>query len=77
MFASHDDRDTEGREYAVRGMTCAHCVMSVTEQVQQVPGVTGVEVDLPTGRVVVRGESFSDAAIRHAVDEIGYEVVAS
>ena len=32
--------------YAVAGMTCEHCVRSVTEEVSEVPGVTAVEVDL-------------------------------
>ena len=32
--------------YAVAGMTCEHCVRSVTEEVSEVPGVTGVDVDL-------------------------------
>ena len=69
--------DNSSREYAVKGMTCGHCVMSVTEEVEQVPGVTGVDVDLEAGRVVVRGDGFSDKAVREAVDEAGYEVVGS
>jgi copper chaperone len=77
MCASNDTTDTNAREYAVNGMTCGHCVMSVSEEVEQVPGVTGVEVDLTAGRVVVSGEGFSDEAIRAAVDEVGYEVVTS
>ena len=67
----------EDREYAVAGMTCGHCVMSVTEEVEQVPGVRAVDVELQSGRMVVRGEGFSDDAVRAAVDEAGYEVVAS
>jgi copper chaperone len=69
--------DNSTREYAVKGMTCGHCVMSVTEEVEQVPGVTGVAVELETGRVVVRGDGFSDEAIHEAVHEAGYEVVGS
>ena len=69
--------DHSSREYAVKGMTCGHCVMSVTEEVEQAPGVTGVDVDLETGRVVVRGDVFSDEAIHEAVHEAGYEVVSS
>ena len=69
--------DISSREYAVKGMTCGHCVMSVTEEVEQVPGVTGVDVDLETGSVVVRGDGFSDEAIQKAVHEAGYEVVGS
>ena len=77
MCASADNTSSDEREYAVKGMTCGHCVVAVTEEVEQVPGVTGVEVDLQAGRVVVRGEGFSDEAVRTAVDEAGYEVVAS
>jgi copper chaperone len=77
MCPSHDKSSTDSREYAVAGMTCRHCVMAVTEEVEQVPGVTGVDVELENGRVVVRGDGFSDDAIRDAVDEAGYEVVGS
>ena len=62
--------------YTVKGMTCEHCVKSVTEEVSEIPGVTGVEVDLPTGRVTVASDRLvDDAAIRAAVTEAGYEVV--
>jgi copper ion binding protein len=76
-MCTHDSSSTVDREYAVKGMTCGHCVMAVTQEVEQVPGVTGVDVDLDSGRVVVRGDGFSDEAIREAVDEAGYEVLAS
>jgi copper chaperone len=60
--------------YAVAGMTCEHCVRSVTEEVSEVPGVTAVEVDLAGGRVSVQGDA-DDAAVRDAVAEAGYRVV--
>jgi copper chaperone len=62
--------------YSVAGMTCEHCVLSVREEVSEIPGVTGVEVDLPTGRLTVHGHGFDDGAVRAAVAEAGYEVVA-
>lgn len=34
--------------FTVVGMTCSHCVMSVTEEVNQVAGVQDIEVDLAT-----------------------------
>jgi copper chaperone CopZ len=61
------------REYTVNGMTCDHCVLSVTEEVTDVAGVEGVDVELSSGRLVVRGDA-DDAAIRAAVIEAGYEV---
>ena len=62
------------RDYVVRGMTCAHCVMSVREEVSEVPGVRAVEVDLASGRMTVSGENLSDDAVRAAVADAGYEV---
>jgi len=59
--------------YAVPGMTCSHCRTAVSEEVTQVDGVTAVEVDLDTKRVVVRGEDVSDAEVRVAIREAGYE----
>jgi copper chaperone CopZ len=64
------------RSYTVSGMTCAHCVLSVTEEVSGVAGVRSVDVDLATGRMVVAGEGFTDEAVSAAVDEAGYEVTA-
>lgn len=64
------------RVYVVSGMTCEHCVRSVTEEVSEVEGVAGVAVDLASGRLTVSGGEFSDAAISAAVAEAGYEVVA-
>jgi len=61
--------------YKVAGMTCGHCVMAVTQEVGEVPGVDHVEVDLDGGRLVVRGEGVSEEAVRAAVDEAGYAVV--
>jgi len=60
--------------YSVPGMTCQHCVNSVTTEVSAVPGVENVEVDLEAKTVTVVGGE--DAAIRAAIDEAGYEVAA-
>ncbi|MEU7986584.1 heavy-metal-associated domain-containing protein [Streptosporangium canum] len=60
--------------YTVTGMTCGHCVSSVKEEVGEVPGVTGVDVDLQSGRVDVSGDPLDDAAVRAAIAEAGYEV---
>jgi copper chaperone len=60
--------------YTVQGMTCEHCVLSVREEVSEVAGVHGVDVDLASGRMIVTGEGVSDEAVRAAVAEAGYEV---
>jgi copper chaperone len=64
------------REYTVKGMTCEHCVLSVSEEVSEIAGVRDVDVELASGRLVVRGAGVSDDAVRAAVADAGYEVVA-
>lgn len=59
--------------YTVTGMTCGHCVTSVTEEVSKISGVTDVAVDLPTGAVTVTSaEPVAEADVRAAVEEAGY-----
>jgi copper chaperone len=62
--------------YAVSGMTCNHCVISVREEVGEIAGVTAVDVDLASGRLTVAGDNVRDEAVRAAVAEAGYEVIA-
>jgi copper chaperone len=64
---------SDDRTFNVTGMTCGHCTKAVAEEVLQVPGVRGVDVDLDSGTLTVRGEAADDA-IRKAVDEAGYAV---
>ena len=64
--------------YTVVGMTCGHCVNSVTEEVSQVPGVTAVDVDLASGGLTVTSDvPVEDSAVRAAVEEAGYQVAGS
>ena len=63
------------KSYTVTGMTCDHCVRAVTQELQGLPGVTDVEIDLPSGRVTVRSDApLDDASVAAAVDEAGYEL---
>ena len=59
----------------VTGMTCGHCVASVTEEVQEIPGVEHVDVVLETGALTVTSaEPLDDAAVQAAVEEAGYQL---
>ena len=61
--------------YTVSGMTCAHCVSAVTEEVAKIDGVTDVGVDLASGQVTVESaRAIDDGEIAAAVDEAGYTV---
>jgi copper chaperone len=66
---------TTTREYTVEGMTCQHCVLSVTEEVSEVAGAENVDVELASGSLRVSGD-VNDEAVRKAVEEAGYAVKA-
>jgi copper chaperone len=68
--------ENTARIFTVTGMTCDHCVLSVTEEVADVAGVGTVDVDLASGRVAVTGADLDDEAIAAAVEAAGYEVVS-
>jgi copper chaperone len=38
-------------EIIVKGMSCGHCAAAVTKALEALPGVSGVQVDLTSGRV--------------------------
>jgi copper chaperone len=61
--------------YTVTGMTCGHCVSSVTEEVSELPGVTDIQVELESGRVTVTSDApLGEDKVRAAVEEAGYSL---
>jgi copper chaperone CopZ len=61
--------------WTVTGMTCGHCVTSVTEEVSEIAGVTDVDVVLETGAVTVTSDRRLDEGdVRTAVEEAGYQL---
>ncbi|WP_323097246.1 heavy-metal-associated domain-containing protein [Intrasporangium sp. YIM S08009] len=68
---------TRTTTYTVVGMTCGHCVSSVSEEVGAIVGVQMVDVDLSTGALTVTADaSVDEPAVRAAVEEAGYTLDA-
>ncbi|MGZ4661064.1 MAG: heavy-metal-associated domain-containing protein [Arthrobacter sp.] len=65
----------------VSGMTCGHCVSSVSEELEALAGVETVDVDLNAGGVstvtITSDTELAPAEIGEAVAEAGYLVVAN
>ena len=59
--------------YSVPAIHCAHCGMSIREEVSAVEGVEAVEVDIDGKVVTIRGRGLSDQKLRAAIEEAGYE----
>ena len=59
--------------YNVAGMTCGGCAGKVTGEVELIPGVTRIDVDLATGGITVTSdEPVADEAVKEAVEKAGY-----
>jgi copper chaperone len=69
--------DGEQRTFSVSGMTCAHCVAAVREEVGGLPGVSDVDVDLDSGALIVGGERLDGEVVRAAVEAAGYSLAAA
>lgn len=62
--------------YKVDGMTCGHCVNSVTQEVSSIAGVLSVNVDLGSGTVTIESrEPLSRDDVAAAIDEAGYTLI--
>ncbi|WP_278610348.1 heavy-metal-associated domain-containing protein [Paenarthrobacter ureafaciens] len=65
----------------VSGMTCGHCVSSVSEELEALNGVEEVSVDLNPGGLstvtITSTSALSPTEIGEAVAEAGYVVVAN
>ena len=63
--------------FTIAGMSCGHCVASVTEAITKLDHVSHVDVDLNTGSVTVRSEEPVDPLVfSAAIDAAGFEVVS-
>lgn len=62
----------------VTGMTCGHCVHSVSEELNKIEGVLDTSVDLETGLVTINSQSpIVDEILQKAVNEAGYQIQES
>jgi copper chaperone len=72
------DSHSHTQTLSVAGMTCGHCVASVTEELRELPGVDQVNVDLVAGGTstvtVTSTQPLDDDAVQAAVEEAGYQL---
>jgi len=61
----------------LEGMTCGHCVMSVTKELSKLDGAADVQVDLATQSAhLTLADSVTEAQITEAIDEAGYKLIS-
>ena len=60
----------------VKGMSCQHCVASVTKALSEIKGITDVQVNLEKGEAAFNQQSpVPMDTIKNAITKIGFEVV--
>jgi copper ion binding protein len=61
----------------IQGMTCQHCVRSVTKALGSIPGIKNLRVDLVNGEATFENtQNVSMLNIRKAVEDAGYKVLS-
>ena len=79
--ALETESEKEGEEqmatvFKVKGMSCQHCVMSVTKALNQLEGIKNVQVDLQQGEVRFENpNAVPSDRIKKAIEDAGYEVI--
>ena len=62
----------------VKGMSCQHCVMSVTKALSQLEGIKNIQVDLAKGEVRFdNSKEVTSNRIEKAIQDAGYEIIQS
>ncbi|MDF2880390.1 MAG: copper ion binding protein [Clostridiaceae bacterium] len=64
------------KKILVEGMSCMHCVKHVTDALNEVNGVSNVNVSLDTKTATIEAnDNVKDQDIKAAIEDAGYEVV--
>lgn len=59
----------------IEGMSCQHCVASVKDALEKIPGVSAVTVELDKKQAQYKGEVDAEA-VKAAIIGIGFDVVS-
>lgn len=64
------------KKILVEGMSCGHCVNHVKEALNELNGITSVDVNLADRTAIIEASvDVKDEDIKFALDDAGYEVV--
>ena len=59
---------------SIKGMSCPHCVASTKKALEDIPGISNVEVNLEKGEASYDGE-VDTKVVKEAIIKIGFEVI--
>lgn len=60
---------------SIKGMSCPHCVASSKKALEQIPGISNVDINLEKGEACFDGD-VDQKLVKEAIEKIGFEVVS-
>ena len=66
---------TKTDTFQITGMTCNHCVFSITRALRGVPGVQDVQVAIGSAVVQYEPDKASRDLLKETIEEEGYQVI--
>ncbi|MEZ4700689.1 MAG: cation transporter [Rhodothermales bacterium] len=66
---------TKTETLKINGMSCGHCVKSVTQALTQTEGVKVERVEIGLAEISYDPDKVAHDAIVQAIDDVGFEVV--
>ena len=59
---------------SIKGMSCQHCVASTKKALEEIPGISNVEVNLEKAEANYDGD-VDVSILKEAIQKIGFEVI--
>ncbi len=59
---------------SIKGMSCSHCVASTKKALEEIPGISNVDVNLEKNEATFDGD-VEESVVKEAITKIGFEVV--
>lgn len=59
---------------SIKGMSCPHCVASTKKALEEIPGISNVDVNLEKNEASYNGD-VDEGVIKEAITKIGFEVI--
>ena len=70
----NDEDRMKQQELAIDGMSCGHCVKSLSKELSAIKGLTVQEVVIGKAVIEYDPELVNDEDILHAIDEAGFRL---
>ena len=58
----------------IKGMSCQHCVASVSKALEALAGISNVQIDLAKGEATFEGKVAIET-VKEAITKIGFEII--